>query len=166
MNRKLLLLAVAACALPTLAMGASGIKPGLWEITTQTALPGGMAMPNMANLPPEVAAQLASRGISVQGGSGGVTARTCVTREQAARDEPPQPPDSRCRNTSFQKSGNTLSWQMVCQEGGRTMNGKGTITLGSPESYSGSTTITVNDPKHGTMATTTQMQGRWVGNCQ
>jgi hypothetical protein len=166
MNKKLLVLA-AAGVLSSTAFGASGLKPGLWEITTQTALPGGMAMPSMSNLPPEIAAKMAQRGISLQGGpGGGITARTCITREQAARDEPPQPPDSHCRNTSFKKTGNTISWQMACVDGKRTMNGKGTMTLSSPESYSGNTTMTMNDPEHGFMTTTAQMQGRWVGNCQ
>ncbi|MDD5296255.1 MAG: DUF3617 domain-containing protein [Rhodocyclaceae bacterium] len=166
MNRKLLVLA-AACILSSVAFGASGIKPGMWEVTTQTALPGGMAMPNMADLPPEAQAMMAKRGISMQGGAGGgMTVRHCVTKEQAARDEPPQPPNSHCRNTSFSRSGNTVSWQTTCVEGGRTMNGKGTMTFNGSDSYSGSTTINVNDPQHGSMNTTTQMQGRWVGNCQ
>ena len=164
MNRKLFVLA-AAGVLSSAAFGASGLKPGLWEITTQTALPGGMAMPSMSNLPPEVAAKMAQRGISIQPG-GGITARTCITREQAARDEPPQPPDSHCRNTSFKKTGNTITWQTACVDGKRTMNGKGTMTLSSAEAYSGNSTITVNDPQQGFMTTTTQMQGHWVGNCQ
>jgi hypothetical protein len=164
MNKKLLVLA-AAGILSSAAFGASGLKPGLWEVTTQTELPGGMAMPNMANLPPDVAAKMAQRGITLQGG-GGITARTCITREQAAKDEPPQPPDSRCRNTSFKKTGNTITWQMACVDGKRAMNGKGSMTLSSPESYSGNSSMTVNDPEHGFMTTTTRMQGHWVGNCQ
>ena len=165
--KRTLILACALWAMPQLATAASGIKPGLWEIQTQTALPGGMVMPDISQLPPEVAAKMAQHGISLRGGSGGgVSARVCVTREQAARDEPPQPPDSRCRNTSFRKSGNTINWQMVCNDGGRSMTGRGTMTLDSAESYSGSTTMTVSDPQHGTLSTSTQMQGRWIGNCQ
>ncbi len=142
---------------------AAGIKPGLWEITTQTALPGGMVMPDLASLPPEARAMMAKHGVSMQGGAaGGMTARSCVTPQQAAKDEPPQSPDGRCRNTAFNKSGNTITWQMSCVEGGKTMNGKGTMTLASPESYSGNTTMTMNDPQHGSMTTTTQMRGRWL----
>jgi hypothetical protein len=62
MNNKLLVLATASF-LSSEAFAASGLKPGLWEITTQTTLPGGMAMPGMSNLPPEVAAKMAQRGI-------------------------------------------------------------------------------------------------------
>lgn len=164
--KRVLIFASAALLAPCAAFAASGMKPGLWEIQTQTAMPGGMQMPDMSQLPPELRAKMAQHGVTMGGKGGGVSARVCLTREQAARDEPPQPPDGRCRTTSFQKSGNTINWQMTCNEGGRTMNGKGTLTLSSMEAYSGSTTVTMNDPQYGSMTTTTQMQGRWVGSCQ
>ncbi len=143
------------------------IRPGLWETQAQTSLPGGMAMPDASQLPPEIVAKLAQRGISLQGGAGGaLVARACITKEQAARGEIPQPPDRRCQNSNYLFSGQSLSWQITCaSSGGRFMSGQGNVLFATPESYAGSLQITVTESGRGSLTSTTQLRGHWVGEC-
>lgn len=168
-----MLLAVAGLAC-SLAQAASGLKPGMWEIATQTALPSGLGqgqnmpkMPSNIQIPPEVQAKMAQKGIqlgSVNVSSGQVTLRHCLTKEEAERDQPPAAAsDKNCKPTSYTRSGNTITYQVTCT-GEHAATGTGRITINSPESYSGTNTVTAQT-KQGPMSFTTNLQGRWVGAC-
>lgn len=164
----------ALCALttallyPTQGQAGTQLKPGLWEVRTQTILPGGMTLPDPSQLPPELTAELARRGISAQvgGGAANVGARICLSKEQAARGEVPQPADNRCRSTVPQKSGDTLNWRLVCADReGRSVNGQGFATIEAPDNFTGKIVLSVVDSLHGTITTQTRLQGRWLGEC-
>ena len=156
-------IAFLAGALLSLPVHATDIKPGLWEVSTQTKLPGNMAMPDLSSLPPELLAKLQQKGIQVSGGAGGnVTARACVTPEQARKGELPQPADSHCSTSSIRKNGDSLSWQLSCQSGGHSLQGSGQATLLSPTQYEGSSSMTLSDPQHGALTSTTTLSGRWI----
>ena len=156
----LMLLAGAILSLPALA---TDIKPGLWEVSTQTKLPGNVAMPDASSLPPELLAKLQQKGIQVSGGAGGnVTARACITPEQARKTELPQLADSHCSASSLKRDGDMLSWQISCQAGGHTVQGTGQAILLSPTNYVGTSSLTLGDPQRGNLSTTTDLSGRWV----
>lgn len=160
-NSALAFLACAGLSLPALAID---IKPGLWEVSTQTKLPGNMAMPDVSSLPPELLAKLEQKGIRLQGGGAGgqVTARGCITPDQAKKGELTLPSDGRCTTSGVKKSGDMISWQLSCQSGGRSVQGSGQAILLSPTNYVGSSSMTLTDPQHGALSTTTDLSGRWV----
>lgn len=163
-----MLLALIGCA--GLAHAGTGLKPGMWEIATQTAMPNVKNMPKLPSniqIPPEVQARMAQNGIqlgAINVNSGMVTVRHCLTKEEAERDQPPAAAsDKNCRPTAYNRSGNTITYQVSCT-GEHPATGHGQIMLNGPESYSGSNTITAQT-KQGAMTFTTNIQGRWVGTC-
>ncbi len=156
------LIPLLACILSLPAL-ATDIKPGLWEVSTQTKLPGNMAMPDLSSLPPQLLAKLQQKGIQVSGGAGGnVTARACITPEQARKGELTLPSDGRCTTSGAKKNGDMISWQLNCQSGGRSIQGNGQAILLSSTNYVGSSSMTLTDPQHGALSTTTDLSGRWV----
>ena len=148
--------ALAACALLASSPAvAQKLAPGLWEhsMTVKSSDPRmaeGMArmQKEMANLSPQqrqqMEAMMAAQGISmgVGAGAGGpaITAKVCLTPEQAARDEMPPPADGDCKHTSMQRSGNTLRVKFACT-GKRPATGDGEYTLESPKAHRGRTTV-------------------------
>ncbi len=151
---------------------AQQIKPGLWEntITMKSASPETEAalarmQQQLASMPPEQRQQMetmmASRGVTL--GAGKVlTARHCVSAEQAARGEL-QTADSRCQQTDRSRSGNTVRFKFVCQAGAQGGgSGEGEYTLVSDTEHRGK--MLVNAQRKGK---TEQMQmettGKWLG---
>ena len=148
--------ALAACGLLASSPAvAQKLAPGLWEhsMTMKSSDPRmaeGMArmQKEMANLSPQqrqqMEAMMAAQGISmgVGAGAGGpaITAKVCITPEQAARDEMPPPADGDCKQTSMQRSGNTLRVKFTCT-GKRQATGEGEYTLESPKAHRGRTTV-------------------------
>lgn len=150
------------------AMAETRLKPGLWEINIQSAQDG--VAQQMPKLTPQQQAQMEKMGIKMPSGSGGagITMRTCLSKAQVERDEPPKPQSSRqdarekCEQTDMKRSGNTVTWKMVCT-GAHPMRGDGSMTMDSPEAYSSTVNMVSQDPKRGAMATSSKMQGRWLG---
>jgi hypothetical protein len=141
----LLLLATAgpACA--------QKIAPGLWE-NTMTMKPGNSQMDaamarmqeEMARMTPEqrkmMEDMMARQGAGVSVAPGGAIAvRVCITPEQAARDEVPQP-DSHCKQTSKERSGNTVRFKFVCT-GERAGTGEGEYTFINDKTHKGRVVI-------------------------
>lgn len=138
------------------------LKPGLWEMTMQSAHDG--AVQQMPKLTPQQQAQMEKMGIKMQSG-GGVTIQTCLTKEQVERDEPPKPREDarqKCEQKDMKRAGNTLSWKMVCT-GEHPMTGTGSMTMQSDEAYSSTVNMVTQDPKRGTVAMNSSVQGRWLG---
>jgi len=129
---------------------AQTMKPGLWEITNKMGGSGDtgakMAAAQeqmqkaMASMTPEQRKQMekmmAQQGVKMQPGApgGGMTARICITKEMAARNEAPAQQQGDCKREYLQKSGNTTRFKFTCTN--PPSSGEGEVTLHSPESYS------------------------------
>lgn len=158
---------VLACLVSLAAVSAAAadmrLKPGLWEMTMQNAQDG--AAQQMPKLTPQQQAQMEKMGIKMQSGGTSMTIKTCLTKEQVERNEPPKPRDDarqKCEQTEFRRSGNTVHWKMVCT-GERPMTGNGSMTMQSPEAYSSTMNVTSKDAQRGTVTMSNKTQGRWLG---
>ena len=123
---------------------AQNLKPGLWEVTnTMKSGSGDMEksmaqmQQQMASMPPEqrkmMEKMMAERGMKMGAGAGGgMSVRTCMTREMVERNEiPAQQGD--CKTTSQSRSGNTIRMAFSCSN--PPSSGEGTYTIVSPEAY-------------------------------
>ena len=138
MKLRTIVLAFAVVALATAALAAdtkSPMKPGKWQVTMSTDIPGmPIKMPS-------------------------VTVTTCVTKEQAENPQPPKNKrDSECNYTDYKFDGNTVSWKVKCT-GKQPMTGEGQMT------FSGDTYEGVNHLKTDTVEMTSKFNGKYVGEC-
>jgi hypothetical protein len=154
------LLTLLVCGLlPAAAPAAAQTRPtpGLWEYTSRMGgnpeMEAAMArmQAQLAAMPPEkrkqMEAMLAQQGVSMPGAAagGGMVVKTCITAEQAARDEMALPPDSNCKLTSQSRSANTFKFAMACgapREG----TGEGEVTFVSPKEHKGRIKVTSARP--------------------
>ena len=133
---------------------AQKITPGLWE--NSVTMKGGSSemdsamarmKDEMARMTPEqrkmMEDMMARQGVSV-GGAGGkaITAKVCITPEMAAREEMPQH-DSNCRQTSKERSGNTLRYKFACS-GETAATGEGEVTFIGDKQHKGRTVVNAN----------------------
>lgn len=150
---------------------AQKIKPGLWENTFSIRSGGGeveAAMAQMqqqlASMPPEqrrqVEQMMAQRGVGMGAGQPN-TVRVCVTPEQAARNELPTS-DSRCKQTGYSRSGNTVRFKFTCQTEQGASSGEGEFTLVSDTEQRGRMNMLM---QRGGREMRMQMQtgGKWLG---
>jgi len=154
---------------------AQKLAPGLWEhsMTMKSSDPRmteGMArmQKELAAMPPEqrkqmeamMAAQGMNLGLAAGAGGPAIVAKVCLTPEQAARDEMPPPSEGDCKQTSMQRSGNTLRMKFACT-GKRQATGEGEYTLESPKAHHGRTVI---DAQEGGKPVRMEMNhtGRWL----
>jgi hypothetical protein len=126
---------VAATALPfiVLAPAAAQEQGVLWETTSQAVIEGSpMKMPV-------------------------VSGQHCAKEDWA---EAPQSgdPSQHCQNTNFNRSGNKLTWSVVCDN--PPMSGQGELTFNGSDSYTG-----VLEFKSGQMNMKVNMTGKRVGVC-
>jgi hypothetical protein len=150
-------LAVAAAQ----AASAHNMRAGLWE--RELTISGGgaqaalaQAQQRMAEMSPQdrerVRAMMQAQGMSMGGPGQPIKARVCVTPEQAARQEMPDP-DGRCRNSGYTRSGDTVRFRFTCEprpDGNGGGSGEGEFTL-------------VSDTEHrGKMAMETMRKGQKV----
>lgn len=134
-------------------------KPGTWESKVQ---PGGGALPNMANLPPAVQAQMKARGVQMTAGI--ITSRYCMTPEQVAQDKPVLTPRDNCETKNLKLTGNTFTADMICR-GEMKTTGHIEVTFDSAEHYHGKI---VNTMEMGGQSRTSTMliEARWLSsNC-
>ena len=97
------------------------LKPGLWEITSQTTI-DGKAMPNMQdmfkNMPPaqrkQMEAMMAKQGVGM--GAGGSNAvKVCMTPEHARQALTQQPQGTQnCNQQAIQQIANTMKYSFIC----------------------------------------------------
>jgi hypothetical protein len=118
---------LAAIAIPASPAFAGHIVPGLWETRTE---PTGED-PFTAKLPPALKAQMKA----------GVTARLCVTPQQASRDEFVFNRASTCKVENMQSSASALKADIVCSRGKVTMKTHYDIAYDSMKHYSGTITM-------------------------
>ena len=168
-------LAALVFALPGLA-AAQKVAPGLWEYSATMKAQGAQVdaamarmQEQMARMPPEKRQQMeqmmASRGISM--GPGGmatgaqpIVVKTCITPEQAARDEVAHQ-DANCKQVSQERVGKTLKFKFVCT-GEHESRGEGEYTFESDKAAKGRVTVDSvskkGEPMHMEMAHT----ARWL----
>jgi Protein of unknown function (DUF3617) len=156
---------------------AQKLAPGLWEhsMTMKSSDPRlaeGMArmQKELAAMPPEqrkqmeamMSAQGMNMGMAAGAGGPAIVAKVCLTPEQAARDQMPPPAEGDCKQTSMQRSGNTLRMKFACT-GKRPATGEGEYTLDGPKAHRGRTTINTQE---GGKSVRMEMDhsGRWLAS--
>lgn len=168
MKKPLVLLAVCSSVVCTGLAHAEGMKPGLWEFTTQMS---GAGMPAMPSIPEAQRKQMEAMGIKLpQAGGGGmnITTKVCITPEQAKKGVPPNvdKDGEKCEQTDVKVSGKTTSWKMVCT-GKHKVTGSGSVTHDSPEHFSGETTMNMQDGPQGPAAMNNKFSGSFLSaNCK
>jgi hypothetical protein len=135
MTFRKLAIALALCALPTLAFAASPAKPGKWEMTMQMEMTG---------MPMKMPAQ---------------TISYCLTKEEAENPEklaPESRKNSDCKRTDLKIDGNTVSWKVACEKS--KMTGEGKVTY-SGDAFDGGMHMTM--PNGGEM--NAKYSGKYLG---
>ncbi len=87
-----LVMPVLALALPATVLAAPNMREGQWEITTQTEIRGGPAMPNM----------------------GPQTISQCFTRQDVENPRNMIPAQSGCSIEDIASAGDRLQWKLQC----------------------------------------------------
>ncbi len=142
------LISLALFAAPAVAQN---MKPGLWEVNNKMGGSGDMGnkmaaaqaemQKQLAAMPPEQRKQMekmmADKGVGMSpgagiGSGGNMALRVCISKEMAARNEPPAQQGD-CKQETLQKTGNTTKFKFTCSNPPAT--GEGEFTLNSPESY-------------------------------
>jgi hypothetical protein len=160
-HQKWVAVAVIALLLP-LAANAGHRKPGLWEVTVQTNFTKGGPQ-----IPPEVLERMKAAGQPnpLANLSAPHTAPSCLTAEEAAKDDHPDG-GKNCKFESSSWSGNTFTGEMTCTSprgGVGQMHGKIQAVADSDESYTGTVHMDGNDPAMGGDFTMdNKLQGKWV----
>lgn len=119
------------------AHAAGNMKPGLWEITTQSD-----AIQSMPKIPPAQIERMRKMGIDVpQFQNGAIVSKVCITQEMAERNPWAQAEQGGrdCRTGAPQQQGSGYTADIICD--GPDMKGKGTVKadFASSESFSTST---------------------------
>jgi hypothetical protein len=138
--------ALAASVLALASFGAvAQMAPGLWEHTVKFKSQSGEmeksmadAQARMAALPPDqrkmVEQMMAKQGVSM--GAQGMTARTCITPEQAKRMEPPPIERENCTQDVVSRTSKSMKLKWACT-GKDPSNGEGEITFTSDKTFTG-----------------------------
>lgn len=127
--------AIGGALVAAFAMGGAGAQEQgvLWETTSQAEIEGSpMKMPAI---------------------TGQFCAKADWTQAPAAGD-----PSQHCQNTNFNRSGNKVTWSVVCDN--PPMNGEGEITFAGDDSYAGLLKFHTGD-----MSMRVNMTGRKIGVC-
>ena len=168
MKSRYLVAALLACAS---AAGAQNLKPGLWEITHKMQSSGQMGQDmaqmqqQMASMPPEqrkmMEEMMAKQGVKPgAGGAGGMSLKTCMTKEMAEKNElPAQQGD--CTTTHQSRSGNTMKFTVACTKPPST--GEGQVTFISPEAYSMKMAVT-SESRGKPEKMNMEGGGKWLGS--
>jgi len=156
--------------LTALPCAAQNMKPGLWEIHQTPELSPEQqakmaeAQKAMANMPPEQKAMMekmmAQRGVSVNMAGGGITIKTCLSKEQAERNTPPvTDAKSHCTH-DVKRSGNVIRTHFSCAD--PASEGDSEVTLTS-DGFTSKTRIThQRNGKTETMSVSGD--ARWLGS--
>ncbi|MCJ0764646.1 DUF3617 domain-containing protein [Variovorax terrae] len=166
------LLAAAMLATAPFAAWGQNIKPGLWEITSKMQSASGQLEQSMAqmqkqlaSMPPEqrkmMEDMLAKQGLK-QDPASGITAKSCVTPEMAARGAMPIQQHGECTNTLSPRVGNTVKVAFTCATRPPS-SGEGEITFASNEAYSMKMRMNTTTPQGKPETVTLDGTGKWLG---
>ena len=101
MNKLLMCGVAAAIVLPLAAAAAEHRKPGLWQLTMQTNFTKGGPQ-----IPPDQLARMQQLGIKMPGMGGPSTLQSCLSPEEAAKDDHPDSGHGDCQLQNASWSGN------------------------------------------------------------
>lgn len=140
LSKVLLAAGVLAVSIPFTAMAAekSPMKPGKWQITMQTEMPG---------VPFKIPA---------------VTISQCIKPEDLESPDkslPKASKDDKCKVSDYKIEGNKVTWAVKCADKDAT-SGTGEITY-SDDAYDGVMKMTT-----GGQDVTTKMKGKRLGDCE
>lgn len=170
-----LITATLCLGLAAVPAAAQTMKPGLWEINNKMGGDQGAKMAaaqaemqkQLAAMSPEQRKQMESmmgqRGMAMSpggGAGGGMAIRVCISKEMAARNEPP-PQQGDCKQDMLQKSGNTTKFKYSCSK--PPSSGEGEYTVVSPEAYTMKMKMT-REGKGGAEQMTMDASGKWISN--
>lgn len=166
-----LALALALAALAGAAQ-AQALKPGLWQMTSQTQSASGEMEKAMAEMQKQMAAMspeqrkqmqdmMAKQGVSVGAGAGGgMQIKVCLTKEMVERNEVMGQQPGDCKTAVSPRSGSTQKMSFVCTK--PPSSGEAEVRYTSPEAYS--SRMTVRSSARGKEETMTiNSQGQWLG---
>lgn len=161
----LLTIALAA-ALP---VSAQTMKPGLWEVATQIQSANGqveqamaMAQQQMKTMSPEqrkmMNDMMAKNGVSLSGN--GVTAKVCITKEMAARNDAPIQTQNGCTSTHSPIVNGKMKVTYSCAQ--PKSSGEGELTFEGDKAYR--MTMRSTGVQGATGEMTMSGNGRWLGS--
>lgn len=151
--------------LPVMAVQAGDAKdarPGLWELQHKTAV-DGQALPDMDKMlqqvPPEMRGQVEAMMAKNGAGLKGKNITICLTAEQIAKQEYGGDPQSQCKVSDVKTEGNVTHMKMQCSR--PKGQGETSITHLSPESWSSTTKMTVEEAGS-SHTVNSESTARWV----
>jgi hypothetical protein len=159
-----------ALSLAAAAAGAQTMKPGLWEVTTKIGGSAEMdkAMAQMqqqlSSMPPaqrkQMEEMMAKQGVGLAGGSGGgMTAKVCVSKEMAARNQMPVQQQGNCTTTTSDKTASSMKMKFTCTS--PPSSGEGQFTFSGDSAYT--MKMNVTSTQQGTPRNTTlDSSGKWA----
>lgn len=161
---KLILFFFLSGALTTLSWAENIVRPGLWEVTTQSDLLA--LVPHIPSQQMQQINRLAKQyGLEIpQIRNGAVTSQACITPEMAKQDVPTYFYDNQtgCTVKNAIRTGNRYQMELECDNPQFKGNGYAEGTFTSPESFTGRTefdSVVHGAPLHASANTT----GRWIG---
>jgi hypothetical protein len=139
---------------------AGAMKPGLWEMTIKSD-----AMKSMPKIPPEQMQKMREMGINMpQMQDGGMVTTVCISKEMAAREQPPEMnhKESGCQSKNFQRTGSSYSVDVICDGPHLKGEGKAKGTFSDAERFS--TTYDFKGSAQGHPVNQHhESSGKWVG---
>jgi hypothetical protein len=143
MKKKLLfvLIVILSFVCASFAAAAPDMKEGQWEVTVNSK----MEMPGMSMAMPPV------------------TYKQCLTKTDFVPNK--KEPGQECEKISANVSGNTVTWSIKCKSKEGIMTGSGKITY-KGNTYEGIMNMTFPNQGGGEGKMTSNMTGKWVGNCK
>ncbi|MBL8279475.1 MAG: DUF3617 domain-containing protein [Pelomonas sp.] len=148
---------------------AQTMKPGLWEFKQTPQLDPArqaqmaQAQKAMESMPAErramIEQMMAQRGVSVSMAGGAITVKTCISKEQAERNQAPVAQHGNCTQDT-KRSGSVIQTHFVCTD--PASEGDATVTLRGSEGFTNEVTVrTQRQGKTETVKVTGE--GRWLG---
>ena len=95
--------------------------------------------------------------VTIEGPQGARTSDHCISKEEAAKLEPPKGRSADCKVNSFNVSGSTVTWKMSCPSEKMSMESKTTY---QGDSFTGETHIKMGDREM-----TQKSSGKFLGAC-
>jgi len=139
LNQRLLIAGALFVAILPAWAATPNMQPGMWETTVKMEMDG---MP--IAVPPH-------------------TSRHCITKEDLVPKTPR--PGQHCAVAHQNISGNTVTWQVSCDNGGRTTTGNGRITYDG-DSYHGAISMHMTGAGGPTMNMHQTITGKRIGDCK
>jgi hypothetical protein len=141
-----------------LALASGHRKPGLWQLTAQSHFTKGGPQ-----IPPDQLARMQQMGIKVPGMSGEpTTIQSCLTPEQAAKDDHPESGNGNCQLQNTSWSGNSFSADVICHGQSGDMHGHFTAVTNGDTSYTGNSHMEGTNPHlGGDFAMDSQVSAVW-----